>query len=259
MEERRKPRRYRMDGEGRMRRTWDGRLPEEMDARGMLLFAAETDMALYGMLTVDTLAVIREAGWRYEDGEPLSLDELAAQAGPGDGGKYPAVYRLSLGEADERGETEQYWASLAQDSACRLSITSALTVDAGKGGTMAGRLERIMGEWGRDRVEWILANSIAQKKDDGQISGENRRWAASFHVPRNDPVGGSLWRSCVADVPAGLLEQAASFVRKERTPDRKGQDKKGRKASILKQLAGGYPGDRRPAEHVADRGMGQER
>lgn len=260
MEERRKPRRYRMDGEGNMRRTWDGRLPEEMGARGMLLFAAETDRALYGMLTVDTLAAIREAGFRYEDGELLSLDKLAAQAGPADSGKYPAVYRLSMGEAKERGELGQFWASHADDSACRLAIVSALMVDTGKSGIKAERLERIMEEWGRERVEWILAHSIMQKKDDRQLSGENRQWAASFHVPRNDPVGGSLWLACVADVPGRLLEEAANFVRSGRTLDGKEQDEKGRKESILKQLAGRHPtGDTRPPGRVADRGTGQER
>ena len=59
MEEKQKPRRYRMDGKGQVRRTWNGRLPEEMDLREQLLFAAETDLAMYGMMTVDTLNAIR--------------------------------------------------------------------------------------------------------------------------------------------------------------------------------------------------------
>lgn len=246
MEERRKPRRYRMDGEGQVRRTWGGRLPEEMGVREQLLFAAETDLMLYGLMTVDTLNAIREAGYRYDNGELLSLQELAGQTGSG---KYPAVYRLSLGEAKDRGELEQFWASHAQDRACRLSMVSALLADPGRSGSKAGGLRRIIGEYGRDRVEWILAHSIVQKKDDGRLSEENKQWAASFHVPRNDPVGGSLWLESVADVPAALLEMAANLVRKGRA-----MEEQGRKESILGQLAKQHTdGGSRPADRVADR------
>jgi len=49
MEEKRMPARYRMDETGQMRRTWNGKLPEEFNERDMLLFAADTDLALYGV------------------------------------------------------------------------------------------------------------------------------------------------------------------------------------------------------------------
>ena len=236
MEEKRKPRRYRMDEKGQVRRTWNGRLPEEMDLREQLLFAAETDLAMYGMMTVDTLNAIREAGYRYDNGELLSLEGLAAQTGKDGSGKYPAVYRLSLGEAKQRDELEQFRRSSLLDSSCQLAIYSALMVPTVGNDTVSWRMEHILEDCGRDRVEWILAHSIVQKKDDGHISEENKQWAASFHVPRNDPIGGSFWMSCVVDVPADLLEQTVNLVRKELTVDRREPEGKEQKASILEQL-----------------------
>ena len=254
MEEKRKPRRYRMDGKGQVRRIWNGRLPEEMDLREQLLFAAKTDLAMYGTMTVDTLNAIREAGLRYDNGELLSLDKLAAQTGKDDSGKYPPVYRLSLGEASQRDEMEQFWKSSSLDSACKLAIYSALKVPTLGNDSVTQRMERILKDCGRDRVEWILAHSIVQQKDDGHISEENKQWAASFHVPRHDPIGGSFWLSCVVDVSAELLERTVNLVRKELTVDRREPEGKERKDSILKQLNTLHAANGRQAgKSVADR------
>ena len=259
MGEKNKPRRHEMDGKGQAYHTRDGRLPEETDLRGQLLLTAEKDLAAHGALTVGTLNAVREAGYRYDNGELLSLDELAGQkgsraAGERGGRKYPPVYRLSLGEAKQRGELEQFWKSSSLDSSCQLAINSALLVRIGRNNHVSESLKRILEDYGRDRVEWILAHSIVQKKDDGHISEENRQWAASFHVPRNDPIGGSFWLSCVVDGSAELLEQAVNLVRKELTIDRGRTAGKERKDSILKQLSTlQAAGGGQPKKSVADR------
>lgn len=75
MEGKRMPVRYRMDETGQMRRTWNGKLPEEFNRRDMLLFAADNDLALYGRVTQDTLDAAREAGYSYENGAFIPLQE----------------------------------------------------------------------------------------------------------------------------------------------------------------------------------------
>ena len=55
MEEKRMPARYRMDETGQMRRTWNGKLPEEFNEKDMLLFAIDTDLTLNGRVSADTL------------------------------------------------------------------------------------------------------------------------------------------------------------------------------------------------------------
>lgn len=62
------PRRYRADGNGQVRRTWDGKFPEEFDERGTLAFMAETDVSVHGEVTEETLDAIRQAGYVYENG-----------------------------------------------------------------------------------------------------------------------------------------------------------------------------------------------
>ena len=73
MEERRMPRRYRMDGTGQTRRTWNGKLPEEFNEKDMLLFAIDTDIVASGSISDSTRDTIREAGYRYEGGNLLPL------------------------------------------------------------------------------------------------------------------------------------------------------------------------------------------
>ena len=81
MEGKRMPVRYRMDESGQMRRTWNGKLPEEFNERDMLLFAADTDLMLYGRVTDDTLNAARKAGYSYENGAFMPLQEIKQKEG----------------------------------------------------------------------------------------------------------------------------------------------------------------------------------
>lgn len=74
MGERRMPARYRMDETGQMRRTWNGKLPEEFTEKDMLLFAIDTDILVNGCVSAETQNAVREAGYRYESGNLLPLE-----------------------------------------------------------------------------------------------------------------------------------------------------------------------------------------
>ena len=74
MGERRMPARYRMDETGQMRRTWNGKLPEEFTEKDMLLIAIDTDILVNGRVSVETQNAVREAGYRYESGNLLPLE-----------------------------------------------------------------------------------------------------------------------------------------------------------------------------------------
>ncbi len=79
MEGKRMPARYRMDGAGQMRRTWGGKLPEGFNGKDMLLFAADTDLALYGRISAGTLDAARKAGYSYENGAFAPLKEMGQE------------------------------------------------------------------------------------------------------------------------------------------------------------------------------------
>lgn len=231
--ERRMPRRYGVGRDGHVGRTWGGKLPEESGLKEQLLFAADNDLALYGMLTVGALDAVREAGFRYEAGKLLSLEELAGQ-GVKNRGKYPEAYRLSLGEAKSREETGRFWDSDSLNSHCRLGMDSAISFHYKDGVLPRGCLSHILEEYGFDRVEWVLANTICQHGKSAKISEKNREWAAGFHVPRNDPIGGSTWLSCVMNSPVEAVEQAAVMVQREHAMQK--QKSAGRRPSIREQL-----------------------
>lgn len=69
------PARYRMDETGQMRRTWNGKLPEEFNEKDMLLFTIDTDILVNGRVSAETKNMIREAGYRYENGNLLPLEK----------------------------------------------------------------------------------------------------------------------------------------------------------------------------------------
>ncbi len=255
MEGKRIPRRYSMGGDGNAGRTWGGKFSEEFGTKDWLLFLADNDLAMYGKLTVDTLNAVRESGFRYDGGNLLSLQELAEQ-GQRNKGKYPEVYRLSLGEAKSRGEMERFHASNYRDSCCRLAMDSAVAQNFREGVLKSGCLDHILKAEGFDRVEWVLAHTIRQKRDDPKISQENREWADAFHVPRNDPIGGSMWRVCVLNSPVEAVEMVADMVREEhsRQCGRQKDNRTRSKPSIRKQLAAGVPvtESHRPERKVAE-------
>ena len=75
MERKKIPRRYGVDRNGEIRRTWNGRFPEEFDDKDILLFAADTDIKLFGRVSGPTMETIMQAGYRYENGELVPLQD----------------------------------------------------------------------------------------------------------------------------------------------------------------------------------------
>lgn len=242
--------------EERGKRKGRQREPDAPVTKEKLLSEAEKDMALYGMLTVRTLDAVREAGFRYDGGIMLSLEYLARQ-GLIRKGKYPEVYRLSHEEARSRGELGRFRASDREDRYCRLAMDSAIFLQLNDGSLNPGCLNRILEEYGLDRAEWILAHSILERRDSPEVSQTNKEWAASFHVPRNGSIGGSLWLGCVLNCPASAVEAAANMVREERIrqTERTENSRERPRQSIRKRLAAGVPlaADSRNERKVAER------
>ena len=75
VEGKRMPRRYRMDGSGQIRPTWNGKFPEEFNKKDMLLFAIDTDIMVNGRISDETRNAIREAGYLYKGGNLLPLEK----------------------------------------------------------------------------------------------------------------------------------------------------------------------------------------
>lgn len=46
--------------------------------------------------------------------------------------------------------------------------------------------KKIIGEYGFDRVNWVLANTVCEGENDGRYSRENKAWAKKFSVPQDE-------------------------------------------------------------------------
>lgn len=70
---RRAPTRYKPGPDGEMRRTWNGKLPEEFTQRDTLAFMADTDLLLNGKVSAETLSAIHAAGYDYKGGAVIPM------------------------------------------------------------------------------------------------------------------------------------------------------------------------------------------
>lgn len=47
-------------------------------------------------------------------------------------------------------------------------------------------MQPIIEQYGFNRVNWVLANTVKQNKEDGRFSKENKKWAREYHIPIED-------------------------------------------------------------------------
>ena len=62
------PRRYKLGADRQPHRAFYGKLPEEFTREDTLRFMAETDLALSGKVSADTLALLHAEGYDYKGG-----------------------------------------------------------------------------------------------------------------------------------------------------------------------------------------------
>ena len=89
--------------------------------------------------------------------------------------------------------------------------------------------------FGRDRVVYVLANSVRQKSWDGRIDHRNKAWAQTIPVEENKDAWGTD-RNCyfvVDQAHTGLLDLLVTHVRKELEKEKEQPQKK---PSVLGKL-----------------------
>lgn len=95
------------------------------------------------------------------------------------------VYPYSLNEAKRNGELEQYQESLRENNRCADFIED--TINANFDGYHLGHdvAKMAIAEFGYDRVNFVLANTLQQLDHDGRFSRDNKEWAKSIYIPEN--------------------------------------------------------------------------
>lgn len=100
------------------------------------------------------------------------------------------IYRQSFEYASQHGESDAWRASIQRNQVCARAIDKA--VSESNYDTyhydLKGAAEKVIGEYGIDRVNAVLANVILTHNYDGRYSGENKRWAQEFDIAPDNQV-----------------------------------------------------------------------
>ena len=119
------------------------------------------------------------------------------------------LYRHSLKEAVQHEEKDLWRESYKINCDCARAIERIIAenYDGERlGQDLAGP---IIQQYGFNRVNWVLANTVQQKKEDGRISPENRQWAETLPIPQEE----HNWQFEVNSHP-GLTDLFIGDVRK---------------------------------------------
>ena len=111
--------------------------------------------------------------------------------------EHTSLYRYSLEEALRWNERDLWRESHKENCSCARAIEEAI-----KNGYHDNRLDgdiakEVIERFGYDRVNWVLANTVRENMQDGRISEDNKRWARTFHIPRDE----NRWHFAVSAHP----------------------------------------------------------
>lgn len=95
------------------------------------------------------------------------------------------VYRYSADVARENGELDLFRESGKTNRACAQAIDKAVQESNYKlyHYDLPTAAKKVMGAFGAERVQWVLARALQNSKWDGRYSDNNKEWAASFPLP----------------------------------------------------------------------------
>ena len=135
----------------------------------------------------------------------------------------PEVYRQSASYAREHGEIEKWRESKAANIACRDAIDKAVAENYDGAHLKTEEiLNSVVSDFGRERVELVLAATIQEKIHDGRFSNANKEWAKNIPTVAGDKC------YMVSDRTHSVLLDAVVKSFRENYPEKK--------PSVMEQL-----------------------
>ena len=114
--------------------------------------------------------------------------------------KYVPLYLFSIKEAKEYEEVDKWRKSHSANCDCARTIERAIR-DNYKNNILGKCINDIIATYGLDRVNWVLANTVQENKNDGRFSEENKKWAKNIWIPKDE----HSWQFVVESHP-GLVD-----------------------------------------------------
>ena len=139
----------------------------------------------------------------------------------------PPVYKETAEYAINNGEIDLYRRSMRANVECRMAIEDAIA-DGYDGLRLdTSSVKDIIKQFGTERVEYVLANTVQQKDWDGRFSLGNKAWAKEISVCPENRAAFSVGRP-----HSGLTDMFGSAARNEF----RSAEKTAEKPSIREQL-----------------------
>lgn len=133
----------------------------------------------------------------------------------------PPVYRHTADYAMEHGELQEYNLSYQANEKCKEAIQEAISSNYdGNRLCVDAAVKEVLGKFGAERVQYLLANTVQRKSWDGRISPESKAWAQTISIP-NDNRNAYL---SLDGVNPGLMDSFLKGVR-ENIPKKKKHEK----------------------------------
>lgn len=125
------------------------------------------------------------------------------------------LYPHTAAYAIEHGELEQYRASLQANIACKNAIEAAIRQYFDGMHLNEVAVTEVMSAYGKERICYVIANTLQQKSWDGRFSPSNKAWAAQFEIaaavrPDYDSRG-----AFVVDSHPAVLDGFTGLLRRE--------------------------------------------
>lgn len=97
--------------------------------------------------------------------------------------EYPYLYLGSISDARRHNELSDWKASHLLNIECKEVIEEAIRKGFDGLNLNPDCAKEVVDAYGFKRVNWVLSNTIQQKKDDGRFSPANKEWANATFVP----------------------------------------------------------------------------
>lgn len=163
--------------------------------------------------------------------------------------EYPQIYKLSPAEARTRGETDLFRASHRLNIACRNAIEETIRKNFDGMHLKKECIRPVMEEYGPDRMDWVLANTVRYLEHDGRFSHSNKKWAGGFGIPEAGTRGCGQGTDFIVGSHPAILDMFISLMRKEREAAKAQPEK----PSVIGQLAAAPAAGKNPAAVTKDR------
>lgn len=95
------------------------------------------------------------------------------------------VYAGTLAEARAKGQLQQWKDSFQANIQCKVAIESEIRQSFDGMYLDPGCAERVVEQFGFERVQYVLAVTLHEKDYDGRFSQSNKAWGAQTSVSEN--------------------------------------------------------------------------